>query len=216
MATLAFDTLRYARTLEAAGIPASQAEVQAELMAEAFGFYAENLLTRDHFTEVLNARFSEFAALMDRRFAEQAATFEQRCLGIDERCSSIEACIDQRYSELESRFDKRCSAIETYIDQRYSDLEIRFDKRCSAIEIYIDQRCSDLESRFDKRCSSIEACIDQRYSDLESRFDKRCSTMEATFERRFAKVERSQYVHTWMLGVVMAVLVVPQLHTWLG
>lgn len=59
MTTMAFDTLRYARQLRKAGVPEPQANVQAELMAEAFGFYAENLLTRDHFTEVLNARFSE-------------------------------------------------------------------------------------------------------------------------------------------------------------
>jgi hypothetical protein len=47
-------------------------------MAEAFGFYAENILTRDHFTEVLNTRFGEFGAQMDARFAQQDAKFEGR------------------------------------------------------------------------------------------------------------------------------------------
>ncbi|MDO8864155.1 hypothetical protein Q6D67_20935 [Haliea sp. E1-2-M8] len=75
MTTLAFDSLRYARRLRDAGVPEPQADVQAELMAEAFGFYAENILTRDHFTEVLNARFGEFGAQMDARFAEQDAKF---------------------------------------------------------------------------------------------------------------------------------------------
>jgi hypothetical protein len=47
-------------------------------MAEAFGFYADNILTKGHFTEMLNARFGEFGAQMDARFAEQGAKFEGR------------------------------------------------------------------------------------------------------------------------------------------
>ena len=82
MATLAFDTLSYARRLREAGVPEPQANVQAELMAEAFGFYADNLLTKDYFHEVLDARFAEqearFDAKFDARFAEQAARFEAR------------------------------------------------------------------------------------------------------------------------------------------
>ena len=85
MTTMAFDTLRYARRLKEAGVPESQAEVQAELMAEAFGFYADNLLTKDHFTEVLNARFAEQDARMDARFVGQDAKFEARFVEIDAR-----------------------------------------------------------------------------------------------------------------------------------
>ncbi|MFU8763542.1 MAG: hypothetical protein ACNA7T_03405 [Haliea sp.] len=65
-------------TVRRPGVPEPQADAQAELMAEAFGFYAENILTKDHFTEVLNARFGEFGAQMDARFAEQDAKFEGR------------------------------------------------------------------------------------------------------------------------------------------
>jgi hypothetical protein len=118
---MAFDTLRYARRLREAGVPESQADVQAELMAEAFGFYADNLLTRDHFTEVLNARFAEQEARMDARFAQQ---------------------------------------------------EIRLEQRFTA--------------------------------------------QDGTFEARFTKLERRQALHTWMLGVITAAVVLPQLQTWLA
>ncbi|HBM82527.1 MAG TPA: DUF1640 domain-containing protein, partial [Halieaceae bacterium] len=53
MATLAFDSLRYARRLREAGVPEPQADAQAELMAEAFGFYADNIVTRDYLDAVL-------------------------------------------------------------------------------------------------------------------------------------------------------------------
>jgi hypothetical protein len=71
MATMAFDSLRYARRLREVGVPEPQAEAQAELMAEAFGFYAENILTRDHFTDVVNARFAEQDTKFEQRFARQ-------------------------------------------------------------------------------------------------------------------------------------------------
>jgi len=75
---MAFDTLSYARRLREAGVPEPQANVQAELMAEAFGFYADNLLTKDYFHEVLNARFAEQDARFDARFNAQEARFEAR------------------------------------------------------------------------------------------------------------------------------------------
>jgi hypothetical protein len=84
MVSMAFDSLRYARRLREAGVPEPQVDL-AELIAEAFGFYAENLLTRDHFTEVLNARFAESRAQIDQRFAEQDAKFDQRVAKVDRR-----------------------------------------------------------------------------------------------------------------------------------
>ncbi|PLW80981.1 hypothetical protein CWI75_17970 [Kineobactrum sediminis] len=127
MASMAFDTLQYARRLRAAGFPEPQADVQAELMAEAFGFYAENLLTRDHFTGVLNARFGEFGALMDARF---------------------------------SKLEDRMGALEGRIEH-------------------------------------MEGCIQQ-------------------LTKLTVRIERTQFVHTWILGVGVAALVVPQLNVWLA
>ncbi len=98
MATLAFDSLRYARRLRDAGVPEPQADAQAELMAEAFGFYADNILTKDHFTEVLNARFGEFGAQMDARFTERDAKF------------------DNRFAEQDAKFEGRFSKQDRTLD----------------------------------------------------------------------------------------------------
>ncbi|MFV0278204.1 MAG: hypothetical protein ACK5HY_13610 [Parahaliea sp.] len=67
MAEIAFDTLQYARRLKEAGVPEQQAEVQAELMGQAFGYYVGNLVTKDY----LDARFNEYDAHMEARFAQQ-------------------------------------------------------------------------------------------------------------------------------------------------
>ena len=71
MAAIAFDTLKYARKLIAAGVPKQQAEAQTEIMAEAFLINTDALVTRDY----LDARLGEFEARLDVRFAEIDAKF---------------------------------------------------------------------------------------------------------------------------------------------
>jgi hypothetical protein len=65
VAAIAFDTLRFARRLIEAGVPDRQAEVQAELMAEAFVFNTDSVVTKDY----LDARLAEQDAKFDARFA---------------------------------------------------------------------------------------------------------------------------------------------------
>jgi hypothetical protein len=74
-------------------------------MAEAFGFYADNLLTRDHFTEVLNARFAEQEARMDARFLEQEAKF-------DARFAQQEIRLEQRFAAQDGKFEARFTKLE--------------------------------------------------------------------------------------------------------
>ena len=157
MATLAFDSLRYARRLREAGVPEPQADVQAELMAEAFGFYADNILTKDHFEAVLDARFAQQDAKFDKRFAEQDAKF------------------DKRFAEQDTKFDKRFAEI----DRRFTEQDATFGKRFAE--------------------------IDRRFTEQDTRF-----------EARFGRLERSLFLHTWMLGLIVVVLVVPQLQAWLA
>ena len=72
MAAVAFDTLKYARRLMAAGVPEEQAETQAELMAEAFVYNMDVLVTKDY----LDARFAEQEARIDARLSQQEARFD--------------------------------------------------------------------------------------------------------------------------------------------
>ena len=64
MAAIAFDTLKAARRLKQAGVPEEQAEAQAEIMAEAFIFNIESLVTKNY----LDTHFNEFEARLDSNF----------------------------------------------------------------------------------------------------------------------------------------------------
>jgi hypothetical protein len=93
VAAIAFDTLKFARRLKEVGVPEAQAEAQAELMAEAFVFNMDALVTRDYLDQCLDARFAEhearfearLMAKMDARFAAQEARFEARFQAIEAR-----------------------------------------------------------------------------------------------------------------------------------
>ena len=74
MAISTFDTLKFVRRLEEAGVPAQQAEVQAEVLTEAFNVNLDALVTKDY----LAARFAEQNASIDSRFVEQNAYIDTR------------------------------------------------------------------------------------------------------------------------------------------
>lgn len=98
MAITAFDTYKFIRRLEQAGMPLKQAEVQAEVLTEAFTVNLEELVSKEFLDSRLDARFAEQDARIDTRFAEQDAR-------IDTRFAEQQAHIDIRFAEQAARID---------------------------------------------------------------------------------------------------------------
>ena len=93
MTTLAFDSLKYARRLRDAGVSESQAEVQAELMAEAFGFYADNIVTKDYLDATLRAAMTDLEARLTTKL-------DARLNQQDVKLASIEATMNGNFRVL--------------------------------------------------------------------------------------------------------------------
>jgi hypothetical protein len=91
---MAFDTLDYARKLEAAGVPTAQAEVQARALNEAL---AGSVATTVDIAN-LGADIANLELRMNARFAEVDARFEQ---------------VDARFGDLESRLSTRIDSVKT-------------------------------------------------------------------------------------------------------
>lgn len=128
MTTLAFDSLRFARRLRDAGVPEPQADVQAELMAEAFGFYADNILTKDHFEAALDAK-------LDARFAQQDAKLDQRFADIDRRFTEQDAKFEKRFAEQDAKVGKRFAEQDAKFFGYFSDQNAKFEGRFGKLEI---------------------------------------------------------------------------------
>ena len=122
MSAIAFDTLKFARRLKEVGVPEAQAEAQAELMAEAFVFDMDALVTKDYLEQCLDARFAaqdaRLMAAMDSRFAAQDAR-------IDKRFAEQDAKFDARFERQDARFGKQDERFDR-IEARLSNHDLQF------------------------------------------------------------------------------------------
>ncbi len=75
MAITTFDTHKFVRRLEQAGVPLEQAEVQAEVLTEVFMVNLESLVTKEFLESRLTARFAEQKSYMDTHFAHIDSKF---------------------------------------------------------------------------------------------------------------------------------------------
>ncbi len=129
MAAIAFDTLKFARRLKEVGVPEAQAEAQAELMAEAFVYNMDAMVTRDYLEQCLDARFASQDARIDKKFADQDAR-------IDKKFAAVGQLLDDQFTSQDARFAAQ--------DRRFEDQDRRFedqDRRFARIDEFIaDQK----------------------------------------------------------------------------
>lgn len=127
MTITTFDTHKLIRRLEEAGMPLKLAEVQAEVLTEAFNVNLESLVTKDF----LAARFAEQRAYIETRFTGHDALW-------DKRFTEQRAYIDTRLTEQDARGDKRFTEQKAYIDTRFAEQDARWDKRFTQLEAKVD------------------------------------------------------------------------------
>ncbi len=108
VAITTFDTHKFVRRLEEAGVPLKQAEVQAEVLTEAFNVNLDSLVTK----EFLAARFAEQDARWDKRFSEQDVRWEKRF-------TQLIAALDSRFAEQDVKWEKRFAPLAAKVDSNF-------------------------------------------------------------------------------------------------
>lgn len=101
-------------------------------------------------------------------------------------------------SMLAARFDSL--ATREYLEPVFARIDARFDQ--------LDTRLSQVDARLDQ--------VDRRFQQVErllDLFDKRFERLEDRIEP-LAALRGQVNLHTWMLGLIVIVLVVPQLQAW--
>jgi len=109
------------------GVPIKQAEVQAEVLTEAFNVNLESLVTKDF----LVARFAEQRAYIDTRFAEQDARW------------------DKRFAEHDARWEKRFTEQNILWEKRFAEQNVVWEKRFAEQNIVWEKRFAQLEAKVD-------------------------------------------------------------------
>ena len=69
-----------------------------------------------------------------------------------------------------SQIDRRLTRVEDdlrefrqYVEQRFTELEARFDAKLAAMESRFDAKLGAMESRFEARFSALEAKVDRNF-----------------------------------------------------
>lgn len=90
MATATFDTLKFANSLKAAGVPDKQAEAQASILSEALAVNFKELVTKDDLTSTKN----ELVAAMDGMRKELQNDIRQTEQRLDAKIDTFSAKFD--------------------------------------------------------------------------------------------------------------------------
>jgi hypothetical protein len=130
-AALPFDTLDYARKLEAAGVPSEQAELQARALNDAL---ASSVASRDDLTNLehnLDGKFAHLESRVDARFVN----LESR---LDARFVNLESRLDARFANVDARFEN--------VDARLASLESRFNAKVDNLESSLHAKIANLKN----------------------------------------------------------------------
>ena len=195
MAAIAFDTLKFARRLKEVGVPEAQAEAQAELMAEAFVFNMDALVTTDYLEQCLDARFAVQDARIEQRFAAQ------------------DARIDQRFAAQDAYIDKKFTALEQRMDERFAAQDQRFEKQDRRFELQ-DRRVEDQDGRLDRIDRFI---VDQKA--WNQRFEDQLRGQEQRFNHidvALVGISGELKLLRWMLALIVITTVIPVLQGWVA
>ena len=193
MGTAVFDTLRFARGLREAGVPEQQADRQAELMAEAFSAFADKLVTKDYFSEVLSARLKEQTAFLEQRMTERFAEQDAR--------------IAAQFAAMDEKFTKQFAAMDEKFTKQFAAMDEKFTKQLAAQDDKFTKRSDAQDDKFTKRIDAQDA----KFISLLAEMQERTEARFAEHDSRFARIDRTLALHSWMLGLILLVLVVPQL-----
>src|SRR5436190_957859 len=112
MAVATFDTLKFANTLKAAGVPAQQAEAQASVLAEALAVNFKELATKDDLAQ-LRAEWKS-----DLRETEQR---------LNARIDSLAAKVESQIGSLTARFDNQINSLTAKVEGQIGSLTARFE-----------------------------------------------------------------------------------------
>jgi hypothetical protein len=133
MATIAVDTLRLARGLEAAGFPTSQAQGAAEAIADAI---TEGVATRSDLREVelrLSGRIEETRLGVEKQLGETRLGLEKQLaetrLGLEKRLEETRLGLDSRIEETRLSLDKRIEGLRLSLEKQLEQTRLGLEAR---------------------------------------------------------------------------------------
>lgn len=136
MGVTTFDTLKFVRRLEEVGVPSEQAEVQAEVLTEAFRVNLEELVTKEYLTAEFAKQNARIETKMAERFAEQQTYMDKRFAdGFAEQRIYMDKRFANGFAEINTKIENRLSEERAHTEQQFTDLRVELEKRFSKQDV---------------------------------------------------------------------------------
>ena len=133
MAIITFDTLKFANTLKAAGVPPQQAEAQASAFAEVIQVNLKEVATKDDLASTASELKREIADLgkeLKQEIADLRKDFKQENADLRKELMQQNADLrkdfKQESADLRKDFKQEMSALEQRVNSRIDVLAARF------------------------------------------------------------------------------------------
>ena len=143
-AAIPFDTLDYARKLEATGVPSAQAELHARALNDAI---ASSAASRDDLAR-LESRLDAKFANIDAKFANLDIKIANVVSRFDAKIANLESRFDAKIANLELRFDAKIANLESSIDAKLANLETRLNAKIDALDLKLGGKIETLRWMF--------------------------------------------------------------------
>ena len=176
MESMTFDSLRYERQLREVGVSEAQAELQAKTMADACGFWAANIVTKQYLDKTLDARLAEQGRTVDGLFhaqggkiADLTADMKQRFSEQNGKIGDLSAHMNQRFTEQ----DAKIAGLSADMKQRFAEQDGKID----ALSAEMNHRFADQDAKI----GDLRAHMNQRFAEQDLKFEKRFHRVDLQF-----------------------------------
>jgi hypothetical protein len=128
MAVATFDTLKFANTLKASGVPGPQAEAQAVAIAEVFRINFNELVTKDDLDRAVKLLQGGIDTLAKQTKADIDALAKQTKADIDALAKQTKADIDALAKQTKADIDALAKQTRADLDQMAKELRAEIDR----------------------------------------------------------------------------------------
>ena len=101
-----------------------------------------------------------------------------------------------------------------YLDTRFTEFETRVEANMDKRFVEVDKRFTEMESSMDRRFTEVDARADKRFSDLRLEMHGEIAGVRgevAGIRGEIGELRGTQKLQSWMLGVLIAAVLLPVL-----
>jgi ABC-type phosphate transport system auxiliary subunit len=188
--TVPFDTLAYAKKLEAGGVAVKQAEAHAASLAEVLekSFtpkkdWGQLIIDLDQSVTLLR---NDMDTKIDARFTVMDTKLNELRTEIDTKFTVMDTKLNELRTEIDTKF--------SVVDTKFFELRTEMDARFTVVDIKFSELRTEMDARFN--------VMDTKFNELRTEMYTKFGELRAEMNGKFLEVKSD--VIKWVFGISFA------------